>query len=139
MSWKLSTHFNRSDSTGARSLHHFVGGFPFLTVQSCLDQCESLGFGLAGLEFIHACCGYLIPPYPPFKLITSPFLVCGNALLFDYGCSDNCSAACSGNSTQICGGPNALSIYETGKVTFTEGPAAILPGYKNWEFTQCWQ
>ncbi|KAF9448028.1 WSC-domain-containing protein [Macrolepiota fuliginosa MF-IS2] len=110
------------DNPVVRNLHHFVGGFPFLTVQDCLDQCDNLGFGFAGLEYNHEC-------------------FCGNALLYnaEYGPSQNCYTACSGDSTQICGGPNALSTYQNGKVPFTVGPAQILPRYKNWVFTQCWQ
>jgi len=39
---------------------------------------------------------------------------CGNS--YDrLGTANNCNRPCSGNSTQICGGPWALSVYYTGR------------------------
>ena len=45
---------------------------------------------------------------------------CGDCFEFDRGelaASDStCNIPCSGDSTSICGGSNALSIYSTGKI-----------------------
>lgn len=50
---------------------------------------------------------------------------------------------CSGNSTELCGGPNALSVYGNGKVPLTQGPAVVgIPdpnnfATQNWGATVC--
>lgn len=69
-----------------------------MTVQSCVTYCKGLGYSYAGLEYASQCfCGNSMP--------TADLPVVG-----EYG---GCSMACAGNSTQLCGGPNALSLYQS--------------------------
>ena len=66
-----------------------------LTVQSCVWSCSQLGYSVSGLENRREC-------------------FCGNAI---YSGSTlvpphtNCNLPCAGDTTEICGGSNRLSIY----------------------------
>ena len=51
----------RRDNPVNRSLHHIVGGSSNTIVETCLDTCDSLGFGFAGLEFSSECCTVTFP------------------------------------------------------------------------------
>ena len=65
-----------------------------MTVQQCLDKCESLGFAYAGLEYKHECyCGNQPPAYE--KLL-----------------EEQCSTECGGGGVGTCGGALSLSVYE---------------------------
>jgi hypothetical protein len=68
-----------------------------MTVSACIEYCSaSPGYSYAGLEFGREC-------------------FCANALDPRYtpkdGIMGNCNYKCSGNSTEICGGYAAMSIY----------------------------
>ena len=67
-----------------------------MTVEMCLDICRSKGFRYAGLEWQLEC-------------------HCGNEPDggFEWAWPDKCDDRCSGNSNQICGGSNAMSVYTT--------------------------
>ncbi|KAJ7068678.1 WSC domain-containing protein [Mycena amicta] len=59
----------------------------------CVVACETRGFTFAGLEFGNQCwCGHSLPVSP---------------LLSDI----ECQMACAGNTSQICGGPERLTVY----------------------------
>jgi hypothetical protein len=45
---------------------------------------------------------------------------------------------CTGNAGETCGGPGALSIYQTNG-GFSEGFASILTSFKDWKYSGCWQ
>ncbi|EMD36066.1 hypothetical protein CERSUDRAFT_115979 [Gelatoporia subvermispora B] len=92
-----------NDSTGART-------FPVqltldnTSVETCTDGCFNAGYPLAGMEFAAQC-------------------FCG--LTFENGAVpidlSSCNMQCSGNSSEFCGGPNALNVYNfTG--TLPHGP-----------------
>ena len=67
-----------------------------MTIQKCLAICRSNGFPFAGLEWSVEChCGFM------------------PANGFDWAWSDKCDDRCSGDSNQICGGSNALSLWTT--------------------------
>jgi hypothetical protein len=53
--------------------------------------------------------------------------------------ASKCSMACTGDSTQQCGGPDALNIYVKDSYPFTVGPASVLDSYNGYPKTQCWQ
>ncbi|WVF69564.1 hypothetical protein IAT40_004342 [Kwoniella sp. CBS 6097] len=64
-----------------------------MTVEQCTSLCMSYGFGVAGLEYGNECyCG-----------VTDD--------LDDIAVSGQCYMPCAGDSTETCGGPNALNIY----------------------------
>ncbi|KAI5845329.1 WSC domain-containing protein [Tricharina praecox] len=64
-----------------------------MTAQACLDYCTMADFGLAGLEYGNEC-------------------FCGNTLKGNstYG-QTGCDLPCSGDSSQVCGGANRLTVY----------------------------
>ncbi|KAI9439357.1 WSC domain-containing protein [Lactarius indigo] len=82
-----------SDSTSSRSLERRVDPGD-VTVESCVSTCQSQSFTIAGLEFGQECwCGNQIQS--PGALISQT----------------SCNKACTGNNTEVCGGPDALQIY----------------------------
>ena len=93
-----------------------------LTVESCVSMCQAGGYSVAGMEYSRQC-------------------FCGNALIngATKASADNqCNMACAGNSTEMCGAGNRMSIYSNG--TLTVLPAAIqqnssLPG--SWKLGGC--
>jgi hypothetical protein len=106
------------EGTGGRAL---TGGFLFLdtmTPHKCQVYCKSLNLKFSGVEYSKEC-------------------YCGAAL--ENGAtlgSSKCNLQCGGDSTQICGGPSALSLYEyvpagsnssTGPVTSSEVPPTTPP------------
>lgn len=63
------------------------------SIESCTALCASYGFGVAGLEYGNECyCGTLDD-------------------VEDAEVSGECYMPCSGNSDQLCGGPNAINWY----------------------------
>ena len=67
-----------------------------MTVEMCLSICRSKGFHYSGLEWQCEC-------------------HCGNEPhgVFEWAWPDKCDDRCSGDSNQICGGSNAMSVYTT--------------------------
>ncbi|KAJ7383552.1 hypothetical protein OS493_027215, partial [Desmophyllum pertusum] len=66
---------------------------PAMTLTKCIRRCQSKGFMYAGLEWANEC-------------------YCGNH--YDrYGNATSCDLPCHGDSSKICGGPWALSVYNT--------------------------
>jgi uncharacterized protein (DUF2141 family) len=87
-----------NDTVGDRTLSTEIYSIPgaSMTVELCLAACQAASFTLAGLEYAGEC-------------------YCDNKLE-NYGgpASDGsvgCNMACNGNTTEICGGPNRLSMY----------------------------
>ncbi|KAF8346390.1 glyoxal oxidase N-terminus-domain-containing protein [Amanita rubescens] len=70
---------------------------------------------------------------------------CGNAIVNGGApaTASDCNMVCAGNSSEFCGGPNRLNVYNnTGAVTANGGPGGIgpvltgLPG--TWSYNACW-
>jgi hypothetical protein len=70
------------------------------TPERCIATCRAKGFPYAGLQDGKSC-------------------LCGNSY-GRYGTADNCNKNCTGDSSKICGGFSANSIYATG-VSITGG------------------
>lgn len=69
-----------------------------MTIAACTLACSNQGFQWAGTEYAGECyCGNTLPD---------------SALAPDG--EKNCNMACNGNSTEICGGPDRLSVYHKG-------------------------
>ncbi|KAA8565056.1 hypothetical protein EYC84_010818 [Monilinia fructicola] len=68
-----------------------------MTIESCIDFCNSKGFSIAGVEYSTQC-------------------FCDNSILAGRapvpGLVGNCAMPCSGNSAEMCGGPALLSLYQ---------------------------
>ena len=70
-----------------------------MTIEMCLSTCREKEFPFAGLELRTDC-------------------YCGNepAQGFKWARLDKCDQRCAGNSKQICGGSQAMSLYSTPKI-----------------------
>ena len=67
-----------------------------MTISKCLSICGSKGFHFAGVEYGSEChCGSVL----------------SNGASLSKS-STSCSMGCSGDATVLCGGPNALQLYE---------------------------
>ena len=65
-----------------------------MTVEMCVSTCKEKKFGYAGLKKRKKC-------------------FCGNEPLhgFQWAWLDKCDDECTGNSDQICGGSDAMTVY----------------------------
>ncbi|EJD47287.1 WSC-domain-containing protein, partial [Auricularia subglabra TFB-10046 SS5] len=107
-----------TDAPGARALRNYFPTAAQISLEDCVDLCDSHGFILAGTEYSHEC-------------------FCGNALLGQNTPEPaaRCNMACEGNPSQVCGGNNAISLYS--KAPFTRGVATIPRKYEDWSFQFC--
>jgi hypothetical protein len=78
------------------------------TPQRCIDICRSQGFAYAGVQYAESC-------------------LCGNRY-GQFGAADNCDMACTGDSSQICGGANANSVYAVGSGGQAGGAIQVVSG-----------
>jgi hypothetical protein len=108
------------------------------TISHCIAACDAAGFAYAGAEYGAECCGYCsfvnIPDIT--KIIC---LVCGNEFKNDGAPVVNpseCNMPCDGDSTEVCGAGNRLSVYYNGNIT-PSGPSA-LAAYKDWTSQGCY-
>lgn len=63
------------------------------TPQRCVEVCKQKGFAYAAVQYGQSC-------------------LCGNSY-GKYGPADNCNYPCTGDSSQMCGGYSANSVYST--------------------------
>jgi hypothetical protein len=81
------------DNAGRRDL---TGSFETSTTNTptqCIQYCDGKGYPYAAVEFGNQC-------------------FCGSSY-GSYGPSANCTSPCSGDGTQVCGGGDAESVYQT--------------------------
>ncbi len=122
---QLVTH-RTSDSVNARTLKTGVGVTGPMTAEACVAQCQSDNFPLAGLEFADQCCSLSFCSRENL-ILTLVCLVCDTAISNggEPIAANLCNMACQGNSTELCGGPNALNVFNfTGTIT---GPPTVQP------------
>jgi len=83
-----------TEGTTGRALTYVPSGITGgMTVEKCTAACAAAGYILAGVEYASECyCGNTIA---------------NGAVL----ASDGCTMTCAGNSSEICGGPGRLNIY----------------------------
>jgi hypothetical protein len=80
-----------SDSTNARTLTASIN-IAGNTVEKCQAACQANGYRYAGMEFGSQC-------------------FCGNSIGNGGAPVSSCAMPCPGDSTEVCGGSNALSLY----------------------------
>ncbi|KAJ6579660.1 hypothetical protein DFH09DRAFT_1077253 [Mycena vulgaris] len=102
------------DSVQGRVLKHLVT-LSNTTVEACLDACVVDNYALAGLEDGHEC-------------------FCGNSILYDYPQPPTCAFPCAGNSSELCGGPESISLYQNAGTPFTIGNASVIETSGFWGF-----
>ncbi|KAJ3065408.1 hypothetical protein HDU98_011220, partial [Podochytrium sp. JEL0797] len=99
------------DSAAPRTISNQQWNLPPLTVEICLAACVTGGFKYGGVEFGSQCfCGN-----------TAPTVALSNA----------CTSSCNGNAAELCGGANAISVYDPTTVTPTN------PTVTNWVYLGC--
>ena len=93
-----------------------------LTAESCVSACAGAGYTVAGMEYAVQC-------------------FCGDAIINGgvlAAAQTDCSSPCGGNSAEMCGAGNRMSIYNTGTLQ-TYGIPAVqtsgLPG--SWQYSGC--
>lgn len=92
-----------------------------LTVESCVNTCSGLGYNVAGMEYSVQC-------------FCDNFLRNGAQLV----ASSDCSMPCSGDSSQMCGAGNRLSVYSNADLIVYQPPAPKTEGLPaNWEYVGC--
>jgi hypothetical protein len=80
--------------TTAYDLDGFLERSRSNTPERCVETCRAKGFAYAAVQYGESC-------------------LCGNSY-GKYGAADNCNYKCTGDSSKICGGYNANSVYGTG-------------------------
>jgi len=94
-----------------------------LTVESCVAACVALGYSIAGMEYHTQC-------------------FCGNAMINQpaLATSDtDCNTVCGGNSAEMCGGGDRMSIYSNETtLVITPVPKTQLTGLPgSWNYSGC--
>ena len=99
-----------TDSVGGRTLSVGMGVAGAMTNAKCRDACRAAGYVLAGTEYAGEC-------------------FCDNQLRNKGGPAPDgeskCNMACNGNQTEMCGGPDRLTLFKfyTGSETSTSATA----------------
>ena len=113
------------DGVNGRILSHQEPDSDTLTNAACAQACAGLGYKISGTQFFSQC-------------------FCGNQLANIQEGSDpvapnsDCSTACSGDSSEMCGGPNRLSIYSSGQPVIYEAPKPQVSGLnETWQYMGC--
>lgn len=93
-----------------------------LTIESCVQTCKGLGLGVAGTQYSTQCfCGS--------SIINGGVLAASDS---------QCNMKCGGDSSEICGAGNRMSVYATGNFSTYSKPTvqnSSLPG--NWQYQGC--
>ena len=109
----------RRDNMYARTLTGASTESDSMTGATCQSFCASNGYQYAGTEWSRQCCEYDLRCPRHAAQLTSP--VCGND--FQNGgnvVTDGCDMPCSGQSNELCGGGNRLTVYHS-----TPGPTTL--------------
>ncbi|PQE05183.1 WSC domain-containing protein [Rutstroemia sp. NJR-2017a BBW] len=111
-----------TEGTTGRALIHGPPDSSNNTVEVCVNTCIGMGYTIAGLEYSSQC-------------------FCDNALRNGPSTASqaSCNMPCSGNSTEMCGAGNILSIYSKGNFTVYKAPVtqiSNLPG--GWTYQGCY-
>ncbi|EPS39555.1 hypothetical protein H072_6644 [Dactylellina haptotyla CBS 200.50] len=105
------------DSVNSRTLPNKTKTDTTMTIEYCQSWCmDNYNLPYAGLESAKQC-------------------FCSDNIGYDRQPGQTgCTAACAGDSSQICGGSSRLSIYQNTKWSPTVVPADVL----GWQYSGCW-
>ncbi|KAF4631590.1 hypothetical protein G7Y89_g6540 [Cudoniella acicularis] len=111
------------DNQYGRILGYAQPNVASLTIESCIATCSGLGYSVAGMEYYTQC-------YCDNNIIQAGTLATSDS---------DCNTPCGGNSAEICGGGNLMSIYSN-ETTVDVIPLPTvqktdLPG--NWTYQGC--
>ncbi|KAJ3826706.1 hypothetical protein F5880DRAFT_1628591 [Lentinula raphanica] len=109
-----------TDNVGARTLNgaSFANGTG-MTIESCLDFCDTNNFVLAGVEFGDEC-------------------YCDNRIQNNAttAAASDCNTPCAGNGQEVCGAANRLNVFNSGKTP--PPPPITVPSVGNWTSLGCY-
>jgi hypothetical protein len=106
------------DSVSKRTLNHPSNRVSNVqTVETCTSWCAANRFGYCGVEYGDECYGdYSLP-----ATLAAP--------------DSDCSMPCAGNSSQICGNGDRLSVYTSDSA---DPAPSTNPGPDGWSFLACY-
>ncbi|PNH43049.1 hypothetical protein VD0004_g4372 [Verticillium dahliae] len=112
------------DGAGGRILTYQAPDDNALTLQKCAKNCFGLGYTVAGAEYYQQC-------------------FCGNSIINNgvKASSDSqCNTPCAGDSTQMCGGGDRMTIISGGPPRVRGPPSPQLSGFNgDWTYQGCLQ
>ncbi|KAJ4401386.1 hypothetical protein N0V91_007935 [Didymella pomorum] len=109
------------DGPGYRVMQNQQPDDQQMTIASCSSKCASLGYTVSGMEYHTQC-------------------FCDNQLRMSAALANNdneCNTPCGGNSAQMCGGGDRLTVYSSQdplKITKKPGPTQKVG---NWTYQGC--
>ncbi|CCA66988.1 related to glyoxal oxidase precursor [Serendipita indica DSM 11827] len=103
-----------TDSIWNRVLPNQLSVSGGMTIEKCLDACDAAGYAFGGVEWGKECW-------------------CGNTGPTEIVQDQRCDTRCEGDSSELCGGGNGLSVYHNSN---PKGPSN-LPSYKDWTYDNC--
>ena len=116
-----------------------------MTVEFCINICETAYLAYAGLENGKQCCKCTSRRCLPRRLLV-PWLrrfdhtfwipACGNVTTAGATLSTNCNTPCVGRADQTCGGPNALDLYWSG---LTLPDPVLVSNVGQWKLAGCYR
>lgn len=125
-----------ANETSPRALSQASTTSNGMTIELCTTYCASKNLPLAGLEYSRGRARLLLA-----FVIQSELLLISLECYCGLNLSNNstlgfsgCSMACNGNSSETCGGPSRLSVYNN--TAFN--PPAHRPTISNYTFTGCY-
>ncbi|KAK3075865.1 hypothetical protein LTR53_000438 [Teratosphaeriaceae sp. CCFEE 6253] len=110
-----------TEGNGGRAILYQQPDYQSMTVESCIAECSSLGYTIAGMEYSAQC-------------------FCDNYIRNTPTQVDDsqCDMACAGNQGEFCGAGDILSVYANGTLNSYRAPTVQkedLPG--SWEYQGC--
>jgi hypothetical protein len=129
-----------SDTVSSRTLERSVDAGS-TTVESCVSACQSQMFTIAGLEYAQECCRFthLRDGWRSLIIRIHLWVGCGNEVNSPGTpiSQSSCNQACTGDSTEVCGGPGALQLYNfTGAYPLG---ASVVPAAGGWSSRGCYR
>jgi hypothetical protein len=98
----------RIDGLNPRSLSLAATTDPAMTGAKCISFCGSKGYNVAGTEYSNQCyCGTVLPSLAQ---------------------ESDCNMPCSGSSSEACGGPARLTVYQN----TAQGAPVVSSGANGW-------
>jgi hypothetical protein len=95
-----------------------------LTQESCIATCAGLGYSIAGMEYAVQC-------------FCDNFLYNGASLAANQA---DCNVPCPGNTAEMCGAGNRLSVFAVGTPQVYQPPHIQTEGLPaGWEYQGCLQ
>lgn len=101
-----------------------------MTEELCLNWCRDKGFSYAGVEFSQECCTSRdsFPTVSTDSNLPSVFASadCGDDISAVEVSSGECTMACSGNSTEVCGDSNRINVFVNEAAIIPTAPDTVL-------------